>query len=72
MGIACLMVVAVLYMGVWLGMYRGFKAWSVGRGVRLNGRSARLATWSLMTLVSLPLGFAAGWICQVLMVLMPR
>jgi hypothetical protein len=67
MGIACLGVVAVLYVGVWLGMYRGFKAWSAGRGVQLNGGSARLATWSLMTLVSLPLGFTVGWICQVLM-----
>ena len=66
MWIACVVVLVVLYVGVWLGMYRGFKAWSAQRGVPLNGRSARLATGALVMLAWLPFSFATQGICQLL------
>jgi len=66
MGIACLMVVVVLYAAVWLGLYRGFTAWAANRGTQLNGRSARLGTWALMSVVSLPIGWVSGWVCHLL------
>jgi hypothetical protein len=56
MGITCILVLVVLYVGVWLGLYRGVTAWAAGRGAQLTSRNARLGTWALMSSVSLPIG----------------
>jgi hypothetical protein len=66
LAITCIVIVVVLYTIVWLALYRWFTAWSAERGVELSGRTARLATWSLMSLVSLPVSFVSGWLCQLL------
>jgi hypothetical protein len=64
--IACLAVLLVLYAGVWLGIYFGFKDWSAQRGVPLSGRSARLVTSALVMLAWWPFDFIGGWICRLL------
>jgi hypothetical protein len=64
--ITCIVLEVIFYAAVWLALYRWFTAWSAERGVELVGRTARLATWSLMSVVSLPIGFTSGWLRQLL------
>jgi len=56
MDIACRRVVVVLDAAGWLNTNRAVAAWSAKRGIPLHGRRA---TWALMSVVSLPIGWGA-------------
>ena len=63
MWLACVVLMVALYAVLWVVLYRSLKMWAAERGVPLEGRAARLATWSLFSVAAFPVALAENLLC---------